>query len=200
VKLIVGLGNPGLIYAGSRHNIGFAVVKSLARSLKVVLKRDSSVLALVSKANWGQNNVVLALPQTFMNLSGIAVKALLKKFKVSCEDLLVVCDDLDMELGRIKIRPQGRSGGQRGMVSIIEHLGTQDFSRLRIGIGRPKNPEDAARYVLSGFLRKEKSIVAEVKEDAVNCCLSWMENGIVRTMGSFNKSRHPALIGTRRLF
>jgi len=188
VKLIVGLGNPGLVYAGSRHNIGFTVVKSLARSLKVVLKKDGSVSALVSKANRGQNNVVLALPQTFMNLSGIAVKALLKKFKVSFEDLLVVCDDLDLELGRIKIRPQGRSGGQRGIVSIIEHLGTQDFSRLRIGIGRPKNPTDASRYVLSGFLRKEKAIVEEVKEDAVNCCLSWVENGIIRTMGSFNTS------------
>ena len=188
MKLIVGLGNPGLVYAGSRHNIGFTVVKSLARSLKVVLKKDGSVSALVSKANRGQNNVVLALPQTFMNLSGIAVKALLKKFKVSFEDLLVVCDDLDLELGRIKIRPQGRSGGQRGIVSIIEHLGTQDFSRLRIGIGRPKNPTDASRYVLSGFLRKEKAIVEEVKEDAVNCCLSWVENGIIRTMGSFNTS------------
>ena len=186
MKLIVGLGNPGLVYAGSRHNIGFIVVKSLARSLKVVLKRDGSVSALVSKANWGQNNVALALPQTFMNLSGIAVKALLKKFKVGFEDLLVVCDDLDLELGRIKIRPQGRSGGQRGIVSIIEHLGTQDFSRLRIGIGRPKDPADAAGYVLSGFLRKEKAIVEEAKEDAVNCCLSWVENGIVRTMDSFN--------------
>jgi peptidyl-tRNA hydrolase, PTH1 family len=186
VKLIVGLGNPGLVYAGSRHNIGFAVVKSLACSLKVVFKRDGSVSALVSKANLGQNNLVLALPQGFMNLSGIAVKALLKKFKLSCADLLVVCDDLDMELGRIKIRPQGSSGGQRGMVSIIEHLGTRDFSRLRIGIGRPRNPADAAGYVLSGFLRREKATLAEVKEDAVNCCLSWMENGIVRTMDSFN--------------
>jgi peptidyl-tRNA hydrolase, PTH1 family len=188
VKLIVGLGNPGLVYTGSRHNIGFAVVKSLACFLKVVPKRDGSVSALVSKTNWGQNNLVLALPQTFMNLSGIAVKALLKKFKVSFEDLLVVCDDLDLELGRIKIRPQGRSGGQRGIVSIIEHLGRQDFSRLRIGIGRPKDPADAAGYVLSGFLRKEKAIVEEVKEDAVNCCLSWVENGIVKTMDSFNTS------------
>jgi len=186
VKLIVGLGNPGLIYAGSRHNIGFMVVKSLARSLKVVLKRDSSVSALVGKPNYGQYNLVLALPQTFMNLSGIAVKALLKKFKVSPQELLVVCDDLDLELGRVKIRPHGSSGGQRGMVSIIEHLGTQEFSRLRVGIGRPRNPADAARYVLSGFLRKEKAIVEETKEDAVRCALSWVENGIIITMDTFN--------------
>ena len=186
MKLIVGLGNPGLIYAGSRHNIGFTVVKSLARSLKVVLKRDDSVSALVGKTNCGQHNLVLALPQSFMNLSGIAVKALLKKFKAIPQELLVVCDDLDMELGRTKIRPHGSSGGQRGLDSVIEQLGTQEFNRLRFGIGRPKNPQDAAEYVLAGFLRKEKAIVEEAKEVAVDCCLSWVENGIIKTMDSFN--------------
>ena len=186
MKLIVGLGNPGLIYAGSRHNIGFTVVKSIARLLKVALKKDGSVSALVGKTNYGQNNLVLALPQTFMNLSGIAVKALLKKFKLSAQDFLVVCDDLDLELGRVKIRPHGSSGGQRGVVSIIEQLGTQNFSRLRVGIGRPKNSEDTVRYVLAGFLRKEKTVVEEIREDAVDCCLSWVENGISRTMDSFN--------------
>ncbi|MDD5408544.1 MAG: aminoacyl-tRNA hydrolase [Candidatus Omnitrophica bacterium] len=186
VKLIVGLGNPGLIYAGSRHNIGFTVVKSLARLLKVALKKDGSVSALTAKTSCGQHNLVLALPQTFMNLSGIAVKALLKKFKLEPQDLLVVCDDLDLELGRIKIRPFGSNAGQRGMASIIEQLGTQDFNRLRIGIGRPKNPQDAARYVLAGFLRKEKALIELAQEDAVDCCLSWVENGIVKTMDSFN--------------
>ncbi|MFH0918484.1 MAG: aminoacyl-tRNA hydrolase, partial [Candidatus Omnitrophota bacterium] len=130
-KLIVGLGNSGLIYAGSRHNIGFAVLKSLARSLKMNFKRDSSVWALVAKDKLLSQEVVLALPQTYMNLSGKAVKALLKRFKVNLPDLLVVCDDLDLELGQIKIRPQGSSGGQHGLESIIEHLGTQDFNRLR---------------------------------------------------------------------
>lgn len=186
MKLIVGLGNPGLIYAGSRHNIGFTVVKSLTRLLKVALKKDGSVSALTAKTSCGQHNLVLALPQTFMNLSGIAVKALLKKFKLEPQDLLVVCDDLDLELGRIKIRPFGSSAGQRGMASIIEQLGTQDFNRLRIGIGRPKNPQDAARYVLAGFLRKEKALIELAQEDAVDCCLSWVENGIVKTMDSFN--------------
>ncbi|MDD5130558.1 MAG: aminoacyl-tRNA hydrolase [Candidatus Omnitrophica bacterium] len=183
-KLIVGLGNPGLVYAGSRHNIGFVVVKSLARSLKINFKRDSSVSALVGKAL--AQNIILALPQTYMNLSGIAVNALLKKFKVIPEDLLVVCDDLDLELGKMKIRPQGSSGGQRGIESIIERLGTQDFCRLRIGIGRPNNPQDAAKYVLSGFLRKEKTQVKQIEEEAVGCCRSWIDNGIVQTMNNFN--------------
>ena len=187
-KLIVGLGNPGLIYAGSRHNVGFAVLKSLAGYLKINFKRDSSVSALVAKEKLLQQDVVLALPQSYMNLSGIAVKALLKKFKIDPKDLLIVCDDLDLELGKIKIRPQGSSGGQRGLKSIIEQLGTQDFCRLRIGIGRPKSSgsQDAAKYVLSGFLRKEKAVVKQIEEDAISCCLSWTANGIEQTMNMYN--------------
>jgi PTH1 family peptidyl-tRNA hydrolase len=186
VKLIVGLGNPGLMYAGSRHNIGFAVLKSLASSLKINFKRDNSVSALVAREELSGQDVILALPQTYMNLSGIAVLGLLKKFKVNPEDLLVVCDDLDLELGKMKIRPKGSSGGQRGVESIIDRLGTQDFGRLRIGIGRPRDPQDAAKYVLSGFRRQEKAVVKQIEEDAVNCCLSWVENGIEKTMSIFN--------------
>ena len=187
MKLIVGLGNPGLIYAGSRHNIGYVVLKSLARSLKINFKRDRLVSSSVAQDKLIQQDVALALPQTYMNLSGIAVKALIKKFKVDLKDLLVVCDDLDLELGKIKLRPQGSSGGQRGLESIIEHLGTQDFCRLRIGIGRPKRPQDAAKYVLSGFLRKEKETVKQIEVDAVSCCLSWLGNGLAQTMNTYNK-------------
>jgi PTH1 family peptidyl-tRNA hydrolase len=189
MKLIVGLGNPGLIYAGSRHNIGFLVVKSLARSLKVALKRDRSVFSVTGKAKWREHNIILAMPQTFMNLSGVAVKAMLKKFKAHPEDLLVICDDLDLELARIKIRPSGTSGGQRGLQSIIEHIGTQEFNRLRIGIGRPTKSTHAARYVLTDFSRKEKIIVQEVKVDALDCCISWVEKGLVETMNTFNKKQ-----------
>lgn len=186
MKLIVGLGNPGLIYTASRHNIGFAVVKSIARLLKVALKKDSPIAAVIGKTNCSQHNLVLALPQTFMNLSGLAVKAMLKKFKVGPQDILVVCDDLDLELGRIRIRPHGSSGGHKGLASIIEQLGTQEFNRLRIGIGRPKNSADTARYVLTGFLRKEKAAMEKAKEDAASCCLSLVENGIAQTMNIFN--------------
>jgi PTH1 family peptidyl-tRNA hydrolase len=186
-KLIVGLGNPGLIYAASRHNIGFVVLKSLASSLKINFKRDGALFAAVAKDKLAQPDIVLALPQSYMNLSGIAVAALLKKFKIDLKNLLVVCDDLDLELGKIKIRPQGSSGGQRGLESSIERLGTQEFCRLRIGIGRPKSPQDAAKYVLAGFLRQEKAALPQIKEDAVSCCLSWIENGIVPTMNMFNK-------------
>ncbi|MDP2044100.1 MAG: aminoacyl-tRNA hydrolase [Candidatus Omnitrophota bacterium] len=186
MKLIVGLGNPGLIYAGSRHNIGFLVVKSLARSLKVALKRELSVFSIAGKVKRGEQNIILAMPQTFMNLSGVAVKSMLKKFKVALEDLLVICDDLDLELGRIKIRPNGTSGGQRGLQSIIEHIGTQEFNRLRIGIGRPARSTDSARYVLTGFSRKEKGLIEQVKENSANCCLAWAEKGMTETMNIFN--------------
>ncbi len=188
-KLIVGLGNPGLIYAASRHNIGFRVVKYLAGSLKIKLKADRQVLAVVAKVRYCGQDLILALPQTYMNLSGSSVSALLKKFKVAPADLLVVCDDLDLELGRMKLRPQGSSGGQRGLESIIRQIGTQDFGRLRIGIGRPKRPEDAAKYVLAGFLRQEKAAVKQIEIDAVECLRSWIENGITQTMNMFNNLR-----------
>ncbi len=195
MKLIVGLGNPGFMYVGSRHNIGFTVLKSLAASLKISFKREASVFALVGKLKKGQDNIILALPQTFMNLSGVAVRALLKKFKINPENLLVVCDDLDLDLGKMKIRPTGSSAGQRGVKSIIEQIGTQNFNRLRIGIGRPKNSEDAAKYVLSGFLHKEKEMVYTIKEEAVSCCMSWLEKGITETMNIYNTSLP---IGRRR--
>ena len=186
MRLIVGLGNPGLIYAFTRHNIGFQVVKSLARSLKIDLKRDRLVHSIIGKGKCAGQDIILAMPQTFMNLSGLAVKACFKKFKVTPADLLVICDDLDLELGRIKIRPSGSSGGQRGIDSIIEHIGTQEFSRLRIGIGRPSRSVDAAKYVLTGFSRKEKVLVDQVKEDSASSCLSWVEKGVVETMNIFN--------------
>lgn len=187
-KLIVGLGNPGFIYTGSRHNIGFTVVKLLAGSLKISFKRDSSVMAQVGRGKIGQQELILALPQTFMNLSGRSVGALCKKFKVTAPDLLVVCDDLDLDPGRIRIRSNGSSGGQRGLNSIIEHLGAQDFGRLRVGIGRPKKSTDAAKYVLSGFLNSEKALMQEAKVKAADCCLSWVEKGIAETMNLFNVS------------
>jgi len=186
VKLIVGLGNPGLIYAGSRHNIGFSVIKSLARSLKVALKRDRSVFSITGAGSLGRHSIILAMPQAFMNLSGIAVKALLKKYKVGSENLLVVCDDLDLEPGRIKIRPSGTSAGHRGMESIIEQIGTREFSRLRIGIGRPPRSTDAVGYVLTAFSKREKPLIEEARERAVECALSWSGKGIDEAMNIFN--------------
>lgn len=188
MKLIVGLGNPGKIYSDSRHNIGFLVVGALSKAYKISLKREKGSFALSGKGKIAGRNVVLATPITFMNLSGIAVNLLLKKNKVDLDNLLVVCDDLDLELSRLKIRAAGSSGGHRGLNSIIDFLKSEDFCRLRIGIGRPKEiKRDAAEYVLSPFSKKEKERVEKIIERAVRCCRVWASEGILESMNIFNR-------------
>ncbi len=187
MKLIVGLGNPGKVYADSRHNIGFLVISALSKRYGITLKRDFNTRALSGKGNIAGVEAVLSEPFTFMNVSGTAVKALLKKHKVSIEDLLVICDDLDLELGRIKIRKSGSSGGHRGLQSIIDSLQGNNFNRLRIGIGRPSQGIEPADYVLSSFARKEKNAVNSVIESACDGIEVWGSQGIVKTMNIFNK-------------
>src|SRR3989338_5399149 len=157
MKLIVGLGNPGLIYRGSRHNIGFRVVKALARAKRIALKKEKGISSLSAKASLDGCEVLLSLPLTYMNLFGSAVNGLIKKYKIEpATGLLVVCDDLDLGLGRIKIRASGSSGGHRGLRSIIEALKTEEFARLRVGIGRPVMAKsETSKYVLSPFAGKE---------------------------------------------
>jgi len=187
MKLIVGLGNPGLIYSGSRHNIGFMAVKALARSQKIRWRKDKAAAALTVPGRLSSEKILLALPLTFMNLSGIAVKALLEKYKIGLQDLLVVCDDLDLELGRLRIRPAGSCGGHRGLESVMNALASDNFSRLRIGIGRPrKSAMDAGRYVLSRFSRKESKVVREAIASALDCCRTWGLQGSTQAMNLFN--------------
>jgi PTH1 family peptidyl-tRNA hydrolase len=190
MKLIVGLGNPGDIYRDSRHNIGFSVVKTLAKTYKIALKRESGCWAFTGKGKIGDEVVILAMPLTFMNLSGNAVNLLLKKYKISLENLLVVCDDLDLEFGRLKIRPSGSSGGQRGLKSIIAALKSQEFCRLRIGIGRPHPDTDAASFVLSHFRKKEKEQFKDIIEKAGDCCRVWVTRDITESMNIFNRRRN----------
>jgi PTH1 family peptidyl-tRNA hydrolase len=187
VKIIVGLGNPGIIYAGSRHNIGFQVIKHLAQSEKVVLKKEKGIKALSAKGKIGSLNVVLAMPLTFMNLSAEAVKPLLKRYRLEKRDLLIVCDDLDLEFGRLKIRSQGSSAGHRGIQSIIDSLKGNEFGRLRIGIGRPKKEIEASDFVLSHFNRREKADIPKIVDKAGECCRVWVEEGVDKAMNIFNK-------------
>ncbi len=187
MKLIVGLGNPGLIYAFSRHNIGFSVVKNIAKSHKASLKRERGVLCKSAKLRIEGQAVLIATPLTFMNLSGIAVAGLLRKYKIDLADLLVVCDDLDLGFGRLKLRPGGSSAGHRGIQSIINSLRNNEFARLRIGIGRPLKNTDAADYVLSPFNRKESKQVREMIIRATECCSVWVTKGTTETMNIFNK-------------
>ncbi len=186
MKLIVGLGNPGIFYSGTRHNIGFQVIKQLAKSKEFALKKEKGLKALSAKGRLDGIDAVLAMPLTFMNLSGEAVVSLLNKYKVESENLLVVCDDLDLEFGQIKIRSGGSSAGHRGIQSIIDFLGSNEFSRLRIGIGRPKGA-DASEYVLSHFKRNEKIQLPEIIDRVKECCLSWASVGVEKSMIIFNR-------------
>jgi len=188
MKLIVGLGNPGRIYKDSRHNIGFSVINALSIKYKILLKKESGVFSLSGKGKIQSQHFLLALPLTFMNLSGIAVSALLKKYKLDLQDLLVVCDDLDLGFGAIKIRPCGSSGGHHGLKSIIGSLGSQEFCRLRIGIGRPlQDNTDTADYVLSPFHKKEKGQIGEIIEKGCEYCRVWVTKGIIESMTIFNR-------------
>lgn len=186
MKLIVGLGNPGRIYAGSRHNIGYFVVKAFAKECKIPLKKESGASCLAGRSKFRGQNLILALPLTFMNLSGIAVSSLVKKYKIGPNNLLVVCDDLDLEFGRLKLKESGSSAGHRGIKSVIESLNTQDFCRLRVGIGRPAGNSDAAGYVLAPFGKKEKIQLKEIIGKAVDCCRVWAVKGINEAMNIFN--------------
>lgn len=187
MKLIVGLGNPGKEYIDTRHNIGFTVIDVLSKEYGIKLKGEAGLYSLVAKGKIEGNDIVLAKPLTFMNLSGVAVKALIKRYKLDLADLLVVCDDMDLELGRLKIRPQGSSAGQKGVGSIIEYLETDNFTRLRIGIGRPGGNIDPSRYVLSPFNKKEKQNSQEAIEKACQCCQAWITDGTAKAMNIFNR-------------
>jgi PTH1 family peptidyl-tRNA hydrolase len=186
MKLIVGLGNPGLLYSGTRHNIGFEVIKRLAHIGKIALKKEKGIRTLVGRSKEGFPGMMLAMPLTFMNLSGEAVSLLVKRYKIEIPDLLVVCDDMDLGFSRIKISPKGSSAGHRGIQSIIDHLKVSEFNRLRLGIGRPGDATEASDFVLSRFSRKEKSDIPMILDNAVECCWVWKDEGCSRAMNLFN--------------
>lgn len=183
--LVAGLGNPGREYAANRHNVGFMLVDRLAARLGASFSRLESK-ALVCKAEYQGRRMILAKPQTYMNLSGQAVGGLLNYYKVPLGNLLVVYDDVDLPLGTLRLRPSGGSAGQKGMQSIIERLGSQDFPRLRIGIDRPPGRMDAAAYVLQDFSRQQVEFLAPVLERAVDAVLVFVTQGLEAAMNQFN--------------
>jgi len=185
VRLVIGLGNPGADYEGTRHNIGFLVVDRLARHYRIPLKHHK-FLAHWGRGQVGGTEVVLAKPQTFMNRSDLAVGLLLKELHLGPTDLVVVHDDLDLEPGRLRIRPYGCSGGHRGVMSLIEALGTEDFVRVRIGIGRPPPGIDPIDYVLAGFTDSEAEQIAPAIHRAAAAVIAVVEEGAELAMNRFN--------------
>jgi PTH1 family peptidyl-tRNA hydrolase len=190
--LIVGLGNPGSDYAGHRHNVGFQIVDALAESHGLAFARHKKAKARVAEGKIGERTVLLAKPQTFMNLSGRSVLRLSREREIPPEHILVVCDDLDLPLGRLRIRPKGGSGGHKGLRSIIELLDSQDFARLRIGIDRPTGGLDPAEYVLQPFAEEDRALAADILERATQAVETWLEDGIVAAMDRFNSPPVPA--------
>ena len=185
--LIIGLGNPGREYRFTRHNVGFMQVDAVAEKLGVRFTRMESK-ALVTRANFQEQRIILAKPQTFMNLSGQAVSALIKFYKISLENFLVVYDEVDLPLGSLRLRPKGGSAGHKGMKSIFERLGTQDFPRLRIGVDRPPGRMEAGAHVLQDFSPSEQEIVRETLERGSEAILTFIGEGLDKAMNLFNGS------------
>lgn len=188
MKIIFGLGNPGSEYTGTKHNIGFAVVQSLAKEYRIKLK-DKAHFSLIGKGRIEGEPVMLVLPQTFMNLSGSAVKEVVTHEKAELGDILVVCDDINLELGKIRLRKLGSSGGQKGLESIVHALGAESFPRLRIGIATGVHRGDISPYVLSPFKRKDGRHVAHATALAVDAIVALLTDGIDKAMSTFNKMK-----------
>lgn len=187
MKLIIGLGNPGFFYRNSRHNIGFQAAKLLAKESKAAFKKD--VVSLSAKAKIAGENIIIALPLTFMNLSGLAAARLLEKYRLASSQLLVVCDDMDLDFGQLKLSSGGSSAGHRGIESLIDCLKDDGFSRLRLGIGRPPAKGDASKFVLSSFSGRQRQGLRDFLGHACQACVSWIEEGNQKTMNRFNRRR-----------
>ena len=183
--LIAGLGNPGRQYKASRHNIGFMLVDRLAAKLDISFSRVES-RSLVCKTKYEDRSIILAKPQTFMNLSGQAVGALIKFYKIPLKNLMIAYDDVDLPFGTLRIRPSGGSAGQKGVISIIDRLGTKDFPRLRLGLGRPPGRMQAASYVLRDFSQEEMDFLPGILDHGVDAVLTFITAGLVTAMNQFN--------------
>jgi PTH1 family peptidyl-tRNA hydrolase len=191
MKLIVGLGNPGLVYANSRHNVGFMSIGAFAKKHGIEFDKKQGK-ARVGAGKVSGISVVLARPQTFMNSSGEAVRYLIDKYKTVPDDLIVVHDDLDLPLGKIRIRKGGRAAGHHGIESILDYLESPDFIRVRVGIGRPEiaaNSEEAViRFVLTNFTPVEKEILASAIKRVGEALDSLIAEGLDKAMNTFNRA------------
>jgi PTH1 family peptidyl-tRNA hydrolase len=183
--LLAGLGNPGKKFRKNRHNVGYMLISHLAEHLGENFSRMENK-ALIAKATYDEQRIILAKPQTFMNLSGQSIGPLARYYKVSLERVLVAFDDVDLPLGTIRIRPSGGSSGQKGMKSIIDNLGTTEFPRLRLGIGRPPGRMSAANYVLQDFPPGELDIISSTLDRATEAVLLYIASSLEEAMNRFN--------------
>lgn len=184
-RLIIGLGNPGREYDGTRHNMGFEVLDSYARACGVTIGR-SDTKALTGEAMRGNTRVYLLKPMTFMNLSGQAAAAFVRNKPITANDILVVVDDIALPTGKLRMRAGGSAGGHNGLKSLIQSLGTDQFPRLRIGVGAPKDPSQQVDFVLGRFNRQEANAVADAIEDSIAAIDNWIDLGTEAAMNRTN--------------
>jgi len=185
--IIVGLGNPGRAYRETRHNIGFMLLSRLADRLGVEFSRMESK-SMVTKGEYKGHHLILAKPLTYMNLAGQAVSSLVRFYKVPLENLLVAYDDIDLPVGTQRLRPDGGAGGHKGMQSIIQQLGTNEYPRLRLGIGRPPGRKGAAAYVLKDFSGEEAEFLPVYLDRGIEAILTFVTDGIDTAMNKYNSS------------
>ena len=187
--LVVGLGNPGPEYEGTYHNVGFRVVQAMADQHHVRIRQECGPATLSDKITLGGQTAVLVQPQTFMNRSGLALPKLFERFEAAIQDIVVVYDDLALPLGKLRVRQKGSAGGHNGLKSLIAHLGSEDFTRLRLGIGLPPKKKETIDFVLEKFTPQEKKGLDVFIQDAVDCCVAWLTGNSSQVMSQFNRKK-----------
>ncbi|MBO4952924.1 MAG: aminoacyl-tRNA hydrolase [Lachnospiraceae bacterium] len=185
MKIIVGLGNPTREYAGTRHNVGFSVIYNISDAYNIPVETKKHK-ALIGKGVIEGEKVVLAMPQTYMNLSGESVRELMDFYKCELSDLIVIYDDISLDVGKLRIRAKGSAGGHNGIKNIIAHLGTQEFARIKIGVGEKPAKMDLADYVLGHFSKEEQPVIRESADRAREAVATILTEGIASAMNKFN--------------
>ncbi|MFD2216983.1 MULTISPECIES: aminoacyl-tRNA hydrolase [Metabacillus] len=185
MKLIVGLGNPGRQYENTRHNVGFKVIDQLSEDLSIPLDRQK-YNGIYGIGHISGEKVILLKPLTYMNLSGECIRPLMDFYDMDVEDLVVIYDDLDLPVGKIRLRAKGSAGGHNGIKSMIQHLGTQEFNRVRVGIDRPTNGMKISDYVLGQFTEADLQGINEAISYSAKACESWIQQSFVQVMNEYN--------------
>ena len=189
VKLIIGLGNPGKPYEQTRHNIGFDVIDELANRWNAPLNQ-SKFNGMYASVHRPEGKVILLKPLTYMNLSGESVRPLMDYFDIEVEDIIVIYDDLDLETGKLRLRAKGSAGGHNGIKSLIQHLGTQEFNRIRVGVNRPPAGMKVADYVLSKFSKDDQVVVKEAIDKSCDAVETALKKPFSDVMNQFNKKKN----------
>ena len=187
MKAIIGLGNPGMKYAGTRHNIGFDAVTAIADKYNLSIN-NKKFKGVYADGHIAGEKVLLVQPQTFMNLSGECVREVADFYKLNPDEIIIICDDINLDVGRLRIRKKGSAGGHNGLKNIIAHLGTEEFPRIRVGVGEKTKGWDLADYVLARFDKDSEPVIREALANVVGAVETWISEGIDAAMNRFNVS------------